>query len=84
MKKGETTDDVNIYSLDLSPVWNYNLKTLNIVNSEHISYNFEVKQNNNPVSEELKKEREKLDVCYKDMIELVTCTTSEDYYYYQK
>lgn len=51
---GYNADDVNIYSLDLSPVWNYNLKTLNIVNSEHISYNFEVKQNNNPVSEELK------------------------------
>lgn len=33
------------------------------------------------VMKELKKEREKLDGCYKDMIELVSCTTSEDYYY---
>ena len=33
------------------------------------------------IAQELKKEREELDVCYKNMIELVSCATSEDYYY---
>ena len=33
------------------------------------------------IAKELKKEREELDVCYKNMIELVSCATSEDYYY---